>query len=198
MRELRDKKILIVSDSTINPLVHFPYLHKDVALISKPQSTLQQRAALVLALSELLDQVMPIVVMLGFMDHLDLNGHYKNLRDPIVGTDDIAKAVITLHEGCCEARTALKNECKRTVFLAGPGYHQWPAALQKVTAVVALMYREIGATTCGSSIAVDEELRPARMDYPRLVSEMSKTVSAMPLLEAVEFTVDDCVNITTI
>ncbi len=193
LRELRGKKILIVSDSTINPLIHFPYLHKDVALISMPQSTLQQRAALVLALSELLDQVTPIVVMLGFIDHLDLNGDYKSLRDPTVGTEDIAKAVTNLYEGCREAKTALKNEWRRTVFVAGPGFKQWPAALQKVTAVVALMYREIEATTCGGMMTVDKELRPARMDYPRLMSEVSKTVSAMPLLEAVELTVDDCV-----
>ncbi len=55
------------------------------------------------------------------------------------------------------------------------------------------MYREIETTTCGSESGVDEDLRPARMDYPRLISEVSKTESATPLLEAVEMTVDDCV-----
>ena len=54
------------------------------------------------------------------------------------------------------------------------------------------MYREIEATTCGSGIAVDRDLRPARMNYPRLKSEVSKTVGAMPLLEALELTVDNC------
>ena len=73
--ELRGKKILILTDPTVKPQVYFPYLHKNVALISMPQSTLQQRAALVLALIELLEQVTPIVVMLGFADHLDLNGN---------------------------------------------------------------------------------------------------------------------------
>ncbi len=131
--------------------------------------------------SQVMEQVTPIVVMLGFVDHLDLNGNYKSLPDPNVGTDDVPKAVVTLYKGYREARTALKNEWRRTVFIAGPGYKQWPEALQKATAVVALMYREVEATTCGSTIAVDKKLRPARMDYPRLMSEVSKTVSAMPL-----------------
>ena len=76
----------------------------------------------------------------------------------------------------------------------GPGYKKWTKALQKATAAVALMYREIEATTCSSEIGVDKHLRPARMDYPRLMSEVSKTMSAMPLLEAFELTADDCVR----
>ncbi len=48
----------------------------------------------------------------------------------------------------------------------------------------ALIYREVGATTCGRETRVDEDLRPARMDYPRLISEVSKT-----LLEAIGLTV---------
>ncbi len=76
--------------------------------------------------------------------------------------------------------------------MVGPGYKQWPEPLQTTTAVVALMYRELEATTRGSEIRVVEDLRPARIDYPRLISELSKRVSAMPLLEAVEQTVDDC------
>ncbi len=131
--------------------------------------------------------------MLGFVDHLDLNGNYKSLRDPNVRTDDVAKAVVNVYEGCRQVRTALKNEWRRTVFIVGPGYKQWPEAMQKATVVVALMYREVEATTCGSAIAVDKDLRLARMDYLRLMSEVSRTVSAMPLLEAVELTVDDCV-----
>ncbi len=102
MKESRVEKILILSDRTINPLVQFPYLHKDVALIAIPQSTLQRRAALVLALNELLEQVTILVVMLGSVDHLDLNGNYKSLGDPNLGTDEVAKAVVNLYDGCRE------------------------------------------------------------------------------------------------
>ncbi len=41
-KEIKGKKVLIVSDSTLNPLASYPYLHKDVALVAMPQATLQQ------------------------------------------------------------------------------------------------------------------------------------------------------------
>ena len=124
LRELRGKNILVLTDSTMSPQVYSPYLHKDVPLMSMPQSTLQQRAALVLALSELLDQVIPIVVMMGFVDHLDLKENYKSLKYPNAGAVHIAKAVISLHDGCKEVKNALTNEWRRTIFIAGPGYKQ--------------------------------------------------------------------------
>ncbi len=83
--------------------------------------------------------------------------------------------------------------------MSGEGQYSWldqatnSGPKQKATAVVALMYRAVEATRCGSAIAVDKDLRPARMDYPRLMSEVLKTVNAMPLLEAAELTIDDCV-----
>ena len=128
-RELRGKKILILTDSTIKHQDHFPYFHKDAALISMPPSALQQKAALVLALSVLFEQVTPIVVMLGFVDHLDSGGNYKTLRDPNAGTDDVAKAIVSLYDVCREVRNALKNEWRRTVFFAGQGHKQWPEPL---------------------------------------------------------------------
>ena len=47
-----------------------------------PHATMQQHAAFVLTLNELVEQVTPTVVMLGFVDHLDLNRLYKKLKDP--------------------------------------------------------------------------------------------------------------------
>ncbi len=54
------------------------------------------------------------------------------------------------------------------------------------------MYRDVETTLCGGNIPVDDELTPRRIDYPRLIAELSKTLSTMPLLEGVELTVDDC------
>ncbi len=85
-----------------------------------------------LALDELLQQFTPIVVMLGFVDHLDLTGNYKSLRDPYAGNDDVAEAVISLYNGCRDVRNALKNEWSRAVFIGGPGYKQWPKPCKKL------------------------------------------------------------------
>ena len=171
-----------------------------------PQSTLQQRAAFVLTMNELVEQVTPIVVMLGFSDHLDINGLQKKLKDPNAGTEFVAEAVISLNaiqadhclghclgfgEGCAEVKTALRNEWRRTIFVSGPRYKHWPEPLKNATATVALAYREIEATLFAGDMQVNDELRPARMDYPCLLAELSKILSAMPLLEGVELTVDD-------
>ncbi len=191
LKELKGKKILIVTDSTLNPPASYPYLNKDVALVTMPQSTLQQRAAFVLTMNQLVEQVTPIVVMLGFTDHLDINGLQKKLKDPNASTEVVAEAVISLYEGCTEVKTALRNEWRRTIFVSGPGYKHWPEPLKKATATVALAYREIEATLFAGDMQVNDELRPARMDYPCLLAELSKILSAMPLLEGVELTVDD-------
>ncbi len=192
LNELRGVKILIISDSTLDPATHFPYLHRDVALIVMPQSTLQQRAALAATISETIEQANPIVVMFGFFDHLDLQGHFKKLLADNVTTEDLYEAVVSIRNGCSDARKKLQNEMTRVLFVAGPGYNQWPASIQKVIAIVALMYRDVEATLCGGGIPVDDDLRPRRIDYPRLIAELSKTISTMPLLEGVELTVDDC------
>ncbi len=158
-----------------------------------PQSTLQQRAAFVLTMNELVEQVTPIVVMLGFSDHLDINGLQKKLKDPNAGTEVVAQAVISLCEGCAEVKTALRNEWRRTIFVSGPGYKHWPEPLKKATTTVAVAYREIEATLFAGDMQVKDELRPARMDYLCLLAELSKILSAKPLLEGVELTVDDCI-----
>ena len=121
LNEFRGMKIIIVPDSMIDPTTHFPYLHQDVSLVAMPQSTLQQRAALVATISDALEQVTPVIVMLGFDDHLDLNEHLKKLFAKNVTTQDIH-----------------------------------------------------------------------RIDYPRLLSELSKTLSLMPLLEPLELKIDNC------
>ncbi len=59
-------------------------------------------------------------------------------------------------------------------------------------AVVALMYRDLESKLCVGNIPVDEKWITFRIDYPRVVTELSKTVSAMLLLEGVAWTIDDC------
>ena len=97
LNEFRGMKIIIVADSMIGPTTHFPYLHQDVALVAMPQSTLQQRAALVAATSDAIEQVTPIIVLLGFDDHLDLNGHLKKLFAKNVTTHYIHDAGLCVH-----------------------------------------------------------------------------------------------------
>ncbi len=86
----------------------------------------------------------------------------------------------------------LLGERTRVVFVSGPGYKSWPLALQKMIATVALMYRSLESTLCGGYMPIEEFMRPHRIDYPRLLSELSKTLSSMPLLEPLELTIDDC------
>ena len=80
----------------------------------------------------------------------------------------------------------------RVLFVAAPSYNQWPASIKEGIAIVALMYRDVEATLCGGNISVDDKLRPRPIDYPRLIAELSQTISTMPLLKGVELTVDDC------
>ncbi len=84
------------------------------------------------------------------------------------------------------------GERTRVIFVSGPGYKRWPEALQKVIATVAVMYRSLETTICGGDMPIDEFMRPHRIDYPRLLAELSKTLSSMPLLEPLELTIDDC------
>ena len=125
-------KIIIVTDSMIDPTTHFPYLHQDVALIAMPQSTLQQRAALMATISDAIEQVTPIIVMFGCDDHLDLKGHLKKLFAKNVTTQDIHDAVLCIHQGCMDVRNKLLGDRTRVIFVSGPGYKSWPVALQKV------------------------------------------------------------------
>ena len=99
LKEMEGKEILNVSHSTLNPLISYPYRHKDVALVAMPQTTLQQRAAFFFTINELLEQMTPILVILGFTDHLDLNGWHKKLKDPNAGTEVVAEAVEEVRVG---------------------------------------------------------------------------------------------------
>ena len=131
-----------------------------------PQSTLQQRAALVSVISEVIGQANPIIVMLGFLDHLDLQGHLKNLLADNLTTQDIYDAAASIRNVCSEARRKLSNVMTRVLLVSSPGYVHWPKSLQKVVAVVALMYRDVESTLSGGNVPVDEKWRPYRMDYP--------------------------------
>ena len=106
-------------------------------------------------------------------------------------TQDIHDAVWRINQGCTDVRNKLLGERTRVVFFSGPGYKSWPAALQKVIATVALMYRSLETTLCGGDMPIDEFMRPHRIDFPRLFSELSKTLSSMPLLEPLDMTTDD-------
>ncbi len=90
-----------------------------------PQSTLQQRAALVSVIIETIEQGNFIVVMLGFLDHLDLQGHLKKLLADNVLTEDIYQAIVSVRNGCSDTRKKLSNDMTRVLFIAGPGYNQW-------------------------------------------------------------------------
>ncbi len=182
----------MVVGSIIDPTTHLLYLHQDVALIAMPQSTLQQRAALVATLSVSIEQLTPIILMFGSDDHLDLNVHMKKLFAKNVTTQDIQDAVLCIHQGCTDARNKLLGERTKVVFVSVPGNLSWPEALQKVIATVALRYRSLETTQCGGVMPIDEFMRPHRIDYPRLLAELSKTLSSMPLLEPLELTIDDC------
>ncbi len=117
-----------------------------MALVTKLQACLPQRAAFVLTLNELVAQVTPIVVTLRFTDNLDLNGLYKTFEDPNADTEVVAEAVISLYERSAEAEAFLKNEWRRASFMAGPGYKHWPEPLWKSVALTTLAYREVEAT----------------------------------------------------
>ncbi len=150
-------KVIVVTESMIDPTTHFPYFHQDVALM--PQSTLQQRAALVVTISHAktpIGKVTPIVVMFGSNDHLDLNGHLKKLFANNFSAQDIHDAVLCIHQGCTEVSNKLLSEITRVVFVSGPGYKSWPEALQKVIATIALMYRSLETTLCGGDMPNDE------------------------------------------
>ncbi len=54
------------------------------------------------------------------------------------------------------------------------------------------MYRQLESTLCGGSIPVDKYLRPHRIDYPRVIVELSRTLTAMTLKEPLELTIYDC------
>ena len=58
---------------------------------------------------------------------------------------------------------------------------------------ICLAYREVEAALFAGNMQVNAELRPARMDYLCMLAELSKVICAMPLLEDVELTVDDCI-----
>ncbi len=49
-----------------------------------------------------------------------------------------------------------------------------------VTAMVALMYRKLETTLCARNMKLDANLRPYRIDYPRMMAELSKTVMYCP------------------
>ncbi len=76
--------------------------------------------------------------------------------------------------------------------MASPGYQQGPRALQKVTATIVLMYRQLESTLCGGSIPVDWYFLPHGNDYARMLAGFSRTLTAMPFIEALELTLDDC------
>ncbi len=139
LNELRGVKAIIIIDSAIDPTVNFPYLHDDVAVLAMPQSTLPQRAALMASITQTIEQAIPIIIMLGFIDHLDLEGHLKRLLSPNVAMQDIHAAITSIYHGCTDARKKLVSAYTKVIFLSSPGSREWPEALQKVTAMVALM-----------------------------------------------------------
>ena len=47
LNDFRGQKLIVLSDPTMNPLIDSTYLHKDVAHVCMPGSTIQQGAALV-------------------------------------------------------------------------------------------------------------------------------------------------------
>ncbi len=193
LNELRGMKLIIVSDSTIDPTVNFPYLHDDVAVVAMPQLTLQQRAALMASITQTIEQATPIIIMFGFIDHLDLEGHLKKLLSPNLAMQDIHDAIVSFYHGCLDARNKLVSTYTRVIFVSSPGYWEWPQALQKVTALVASMYRKLEVTLCAGNMKLDANLRPYRIDDPRMMAELSKTAMSMPLIESLELTLDDCV-----
>ena len=77
-----------------------------------------------------------------------IQGHLKNLLADNVTTEDIYEAVVSIRNGCSEARRKLSNVMTRVLFVSDPGYVHWPKSLQKVVAVVALMYRDVESTQC--------------------------------------------------
>ena len=99
LNELRGMKVIIISDSTIDPTVNFPYFQNDVAVVAKLQSTLQQHAALMASITQTIEQATPVVIILGFMDHLDLEGHLKKLLSPNVTIQDIHDAIRSAYVG---------------------------------------------------------------------------------------------------
>ncbi len=153
LREITGKQILVVSQL----LVSYPYLLENVALVALSPASLHQRAAIVLTLNELVEQLTHKVVMFGFVDHLDLKSLYKIPKGPNAGTEVVAEAVISLYEGCAEVKAAVKNEWRRTIFLPGSEYKQWPEPFKRAT--VALAYREVEATltaaTCKRMMSLD-------------------------------------------
>ncbi len=125
-----------------------------------PQSTLQQRAALMASITQTIEQTSPIIIMLGSKDHLDLEGHLKRLLLPNVAMQDIHDAINSIYHGCTDATNKLVSAYTRVIFLVSPGYREWSEALQKVTAMVALMYRKLEMTLCGGNMKVDINMRP--------------------------------------
>ena len=98
LREMKGKKIL--SDSTLNPLASYLYLHKDVALVTMSHGTLQQRAAFVLTLNELVEQVTPKVVM------------------PIVVTSSFCRVASCVNSYTVSAKYGLKGRQIATILVS--------------------------------------------------------------------------------
>ncbi len=141
LKDFRGKKITIISDSTMNPLIDAPYLHKDVAHVCMPGSTIQKRAALIKMIQRKTLQVNPLIIIFGVTDHLDLGGHLQKLLQENVPTEDVEAAVLSLYKATMTARSELKDYWQRVVVVTGPGYAQLPRALQKVLAGMSLTYR---------------------------------------------------------
>ena len=129
--------------------------------------------------------------MFGFLDHLDLEGHLTKLQSPNVAMQDIHDAIVSLYHGCMDTRNKLLSVYTRVIFVSSPGYREWPLPLQKVTSMVALMCRRLEVTLCVGDMKLDADLRPHRIDYPRMMTELSKTLMSMPLLESLDLTIED-------
>ncbi len=182
LKNFRGKKIVILSESTMNPLV---------AHVCMPGSTIQQRAALMKMIQRKTLQVNPLIILFGVTDHLDIGGHLKKLLQPLVAAVDIGAAVLSLYRATMTARTELKDHWQRTIVVTGPGYKEMPLGIQKVLAGMSLTYRATEFVIMGGTTPVDASLRSRRMDTASVFSELSKTVMSMPLLEGAELTLDD-------
>ncbi len=79
----------------------------------------------------MIEQSSPIVIMVGFFDdHLDLQGPLKKLLADNVTIEDIYEAVVSIKNGCSEARRKLSNERTSVLFVLGPGYVRSALSLQ--------------------------------------------------------------------
>ncbi len=163
LRDLRSKKVIIISESTRKTLDDARYLHEDVAHICMPGAAIQQRAALLKKLHRKTMQINPITILSAVMDHLDEEGHLATLTKENATLQQIEAAAMSIYKVLMHARAALKDDWQRVLALPGPGYKQWPEGVQKATAAAALMYRAIEFMIFAGDTVVNEDRRESML-----------------------------------